>query len=421
MKQPTPHIPEHICLPAASIHTLKNGIDIHVIRAEEYNVLRFTFVFRAGSAHQHAPFSASTTANLLGEGSKNLTGAEISEQLDFYGSNFEVNLDRDFVYVTFNCLSKFASQTLDLARQILLESTFPEHELRTYADKRKQALAIERLKVDTRAREAFATALFGAAHPYGVSYPEGAYDTLRRQDVTELYDRLYTASNALVVCSGAVGTTELKGISELAEALPAGSRSEVAFPAPYSTPRTFVATDRAVQSSIRVGRRLFGRTHPDFVPMQVLATLLGGYFGSRLMRTLREQRGYTYGVGAAMVNFEAEGYLGISTQVGAEVMVPALEEIYRQIGELRDRPVSTEELRMVQNILAGEMLRILDGPFGIADITIENLLCGMDNTAVEAALQTIRTVTPEQLQALAQKYLRPDDLTEVVAGAKNPR
>ena len=150
--------------------------------------------------------------------------------------------------------------------------------------------------------------------------------------------------------------------------------------------------------------------------MQVLSTVLGGYFGSRLIQNLRERNGFTYGVYSAMVNFQQAGYLALATQVGCEVKEAALEEICGEIERLRQEPVAEEELALVKNIMAGEMMRILDGPFGIADVTTENILCGFDNAHIQHNLERIRQTTPEELQALAQKYLRSEDLVTVVVG-----
>ena len=150
--------------------------------------------------------------------------------------------------------------------------------------------------------------------------------------------------------------------------------------------------------------------------MQVLSTVLGGYFGSRLMQNLRERNGFTYGVFSAMVNFQNTGYLAIATQVGTEVTEQALEQIASEIDTLRNELVPEQELALVKNIMAGEMMRILDGPFGIADVTTENILCGFDNSHIADNLSRIRTTTPEELRALAQKYLNPKDIVTVVAG-----
>lgn len=180
-------------VPAAAETLLGNGIRLYTLASEDFEVLRISFVFRAGSAVQRTPFSASATANLLAEGSPEMTAAEIAERLDYYGSWYDVNIDRDYAYVNFATLSKFFAETLAVAEHILLRPAFPEEELRTYCAKRKQRLAIDRTKVDVEAREAFARALFGPQHPYGTSYDEAEYDRLTRADVVEFHRRRYTA------------------------------------------------------------------------------------------------------------------------------------------------------------------------------------------------------------------------------------
>ena len=400
---------------------LKNGIDLYMLPSDDFEVLRISFVFRAGSAAQQVPFSASAAANLLAEGSRGMTGAEIAEQLDYYGSWYDVNLDRDYAYINFATLSKFFDRTLAVAEQILLDPTFPEEELRSYCAKRRQRLAIERTKVDVQAREAFAKALFGARHPYGISSDEAEYDRLTRDAVVAFHTAHYTAENCVVVCSGRIGAHERQAIASLAERIPQRAAAAPAvFPEPQTTHAVFVEHPGAVQSSLRIGRLLFPRQHPDFVGMQVVATALGGYFGSRLMQNLREEHGYTYGAVAAMVNFERAGYFAVATQVGTDVTREALREIFHEIERLGEEPMSEEELRLVRNMMIGEMMRVLDGPFGIADVTIENILCGTDNTTIGENIRRIRRITPEEVRQLARRYLCREELVTVVAGAERP-
>ena len=389
---------------------------IYTLRADDFEVVRMTFVFRAGTSMQHKPFTASATANMLGEGTATMTAQEIADKLDFYGSYFDVNIDRDYTYISFCTLKKFFAPTAEVAREIVLAPTFPERELATYCSKRKQGLTIERKKVDMQSRELFAQALFGEKHPYGISADERLYDDLRREDIVELYNELYTADNCFVVCSGNITEDVMATIASIAEALPSGAKRQVAFPATTTTLSLRRDIESALQSSIRIGRLLFTRTHPDFVGMQVVAAVLGGYFGSRLMQNLREEHGYTYGVMAAMVNFEREGYLAIATQVGREHREEALREIYSEIERLRTELMSEDELQMVKNVMIGEILRILDGPFGIADVTIENIMCGMDNAATEQSVKAIFAITPDKVRDLAHKYLRREELVEVVVG-----
>ena len=417
MRQPPLIIPSTIQVPEAECHRAKNGTKIYAIDCSEYEVVRLSFVFHAGTVTQRHPFTASATANLLAEGSENLTSQQIAERLDYYGSYFDINIDRDYSYITFCTLSKFFEQTAEVIEEVILRPTFPEAEVATYCDKRRQQLTIERRKVETKAREEFAHAMFGESHPYGISYPESEYDNLCRDYVEEHYRRCYTAENCIVVCSGQISDKVLERITSIAEQIPcAGEATQIVFPS-FATRHTGrVQHDGAVQSSIRIGRLLFPRSHEDFVPMQVLTTLLGGYFGSRLMQNLRERNGFTYGVFSAMVNFQKAGYLAIATQVGVEVTDEALRQIAAEIERLREELVPDEELQLVKNIMAGEMMRILDGPFGIADVTTENILCGFDNAQIARNLERIRAISAEEIRSLAQRYLAEEDLVTVVAG-----
>lgn len=415
-EQPQIVIPDSVVMPRTEIHTAKNGVKIYTLQSDDFEVVRFSFVFRAGTSMQHKPFTASATLNMLSEGSRSMTAQQIAETLDFYGTYFDANIDRDYVYISLALLTKFCDNVFPVLREIILNPAFNDSELRTYSNKRQQGLAIERRKIEVQSRELFGQALFGAEHPYGESADESLYDNLTREDLVELYNELYTAENCFVVCSGNIDQSVIRNLKQIVEALPSGRKPEVMLPKPETTYSIRKPIDTAVQSSIRIGRLLFPRSHPDFVGMQVVAMILGGYFSSRLMQNLREKNGYTYGVMAAMINFDKEGYLAIATQVRREEAEAALAEIYFEIERLRNELVSEEELQLAKNMMIGEILRILDGPFGIADVTIENIMCGTDNSATEENLQAILAITPEQVQELAVKYLRREDLVEVVVG-----
>lgn len=420
MTQPPLTVPATIDVQQATKHLAQNETPIYVINCPEYEVVRLSFIFHAGSVTQHAPFVASATANMLAEGTEKFSAQQIAERLDYYGSYFDINIDRDYSYITFCSLSKFFAQTAEVIREVILHPTFPKQEVEIYRAKRKQQLAIERRKVETIARENFAKAMFGKEHPYGISYTEEQYDTLTSEQIKEHYGRRYTAENCIAVCSGNITHEVLEIIKGIASDIAHGAECGVeTFPTFDTTFERAIQQDGAVQSSIRIGRMLFPRTHPYFIPMQVLSTVMGGYFGSRLMQNLRERNGFTYGVFSAMVNFQQAGYLAIATQVGKEVTERALEEIAAEIEILRTELIPEEELELVKNIMAGEMMRILDGPFGIADVTTENILCGFDNSHIQQNLERIRQTTSEELLSLAQKYLKSEDLVTVVAGDFN--
>ena len=403
-------------LAAPRVSVLPNGMRLFMLDGTGRDVARVSFVFRAGAVWQEKFFTASATANLLSEGTRNMSAQEVAERLDFYGSYFEVNIDRDYSVVTFCSLTRFLPHTLAVAGEILLRPAFPGNEVEIYRTKRRQSLTVERSKVSVQARELFAATLFGPEHPYGVSAPAECYDDLGREDVERFYEARYRAGNCFVVCSGDFGEENCRLVAELAGALPSGGGGDLVLPPPQPQRSAFRERPGSLQSAVRIGRLLFPRNHPDWVGMQVVSTLLGGYFGSRLVRNLREEHGFTYGVFSTMVNLDHAGYLAVGTEVGAEVTKRSVEEIYREIERLRRERVGEEELAMVKNIMAGEVMRILDGPFGIADVTIEYIQNGMDNSCLADYVSRMRAVTSDDVLALADKYLARDSFSTVIVG-----
>ncbi|MCD8171994.1 MAG: insulinase family protein [Alistipes sp.] len=416
-RMPAIKVPDSLETRLPEVTVAANGVKIYALNIPDQPVIRVSFIFRAGSSMQDKPFSASATANMLAEGSRLHDARHIAERLDYFGSYYDVTIDRDYAVVTFASLSRFFGKTLEVAREILAMPAFPEAEVSVYANKHCQRLGLERQKVSFRAREIFAKALFGPKHPYGVSYSEYRYQDLTRGILEDFYTRHYVSGNCFVVASGRVGQKETALLEEFAGFLPAGEApAPPAFPKAVSESFEFEGHHGALQSALRIGRLFHSRTHPDFIPMQVVTAILGGYFGSRLVSNLREERGYTYGVFAGMVNMENEGYIAIATEVAKNATVDSVAQIYLEMERLATEPVPEEELQIVKNIMTGEVMRILDGPFGIADVTIENIQNGTDNTYLERFLREVKAMTPESVLATAAKYLDPELFSTVVVG-----
>jgi predicted Zn-dependent peptidase len=414
---PEIRIPESVCVPMPSVFVAKNGIKLHAVEAGEQDVVRLSLVFQAGTRLQPRSFLASAAANLLTGGTEKYSAREISEKADFYGASLSADIDRDYAVVSLCCLSKFFPEMLELFEQVVVAPTFPESELEIYKNKRKQQLLIEREKIAFRARELFGEALFGKGHPYGVYYSPDEYDTLKAAGLKAFFKSHYHAGNCFAVSSGRPSEKDRERMLDFLGRIPAGGAVPfVDLPAIRSIRRVDESRPGAVQSALRVGKILFPRSHPDFVGMQVLSSALGGYIGSRLMANLREERGYTYGIFATMVNLEASGYLAIGTEVGAEFTRDALAQIFHEIALLRKEPIGEQELGMVKNMITGEFMRILDGPFGIADVTIENIQNGIGNEYVNRYLKEVREITPARLHALAKKYLKEEGFVTAVVG-----
>jgi predicted Zn-dependent peptidase len=180
----------------------------------------------------------------------------------------------------------------------------------------------------------------------------------------------------------------------------------------------FIVKEGAMQSAIRMGNIAIGRDHIDFAGLKVLNAILGGYFGSRLMTNLREDKGYTYGIGSSVVPLQHGGYFVISGEVGAEVTKPALQEIKSELWRLCNEQVPESELSLVRSYLSGEMLRAVDGPFAQANMYRELIENSLTVSHFIELINTVQHITAHQLQDLANKYLNPENLFTLVVGSE---
>jgi predicted Zn-dependent peptidase len=169
-----------------------------------------------------------------------------------------------------------------------------------------------------------------------------------------------------------------------------------------------------VQGAIRIARPFYNRHHPDFMKAMVLNTVFGGFFGSRLMSNIREDKGYTYGIHSYVQNHIHESAWMISTDAGKEVCEATIEEVYKEMKLLREELVDDEELLLVRNYLIGTILGDLDGPFQIIGRWKNLILNNLTEDYFYRSIETIKTISAEELRELAKKYLNPEQFYEIV-------
>ena len=190
---------------------------------------------------------------------------------------------------------------------------------------------------------------------------------------------------------------------------------EVAFTQYLPTPQKIkIPHIDSVQTAIKVGCKLFNRNHPDFNGLYILNTILGGYFGSRLMANIREDKGYTYNIFSSVDAMFHDGYFYVGTEVGNEFTEKTLAEIYREMNLLKENLIEEEELNMVKNYLLGNMLTMLDGPFNVSEVVKTYVVENLPVTDFNKLTQTIKNITAEELRELAKKYFKPENMWEVI-------
>lgn len=399
---------------------LKNGIPLYYFNTGSQDVLRIEVLLKAGSRYQQAPLVAHAVNNMLNEGTLKHTAAQIAETFEFYGAYLNTECELDNASVVLYLQNKHLEHLLPLLFELLTEANFPDNELEIYLQNAKQKFLVNQQKVNYLARKHFAHALYGES-TYGFMVTEEHYDAIKREWLINFYEKFYGAENITIIVSGKAGDAEINQIEHIFSQIPnSGTSAKTKLNLPlYHANKKHISKKDAVQNAIRIGKVLFNKTHQDYFDFQVLNTILGGYFGSRLMSNIREDKGYTYGIGSALVSLEDSGYFFISTEVGTDVCQAAIDEIYKEIKQLINEPVTDDELNLVKNYLAGTLLRSLDGPFALAEKFKAAHTFGFDMNYYNQMLHHIQNIRPQRVQELANLYLQPESLTEIVVGKVN--
>lgn len=422
-------IPPPIC-PLSDIHVtypesqrLKNGIPLHVIRAGMEDVVRFDLLIGAGQWNQTQALQAMFTNRMLREGTSSLTSQQIAEKLDYYGAMMELSSSVNCGFITLYSLNKYFPQTIELVADMLMNPTFPEKEMEVVVEVNKQRFLINSTRVEMMGRKRLNRALFGEAHPLGRYAEVEDYDRLSPEVLKSFYHQHYHSGNCSIYLSGKITPEIIQSVERALGDVPWGKVSQASSfqsitPQPEAGKRFFVEKEDALQSSIKLGGFVMDRLHPDFLKVRVMVTLLGGYFGSRLMSNIREDKGYTYGIGAGIVTYPGVSVLAISTEAANEYAEAVITEVYKEMDRLCNDRVPQTELDMVKNYMLGDWCRSYEGPFSLSDAWIYVETGGLDKEFFVRSIDAIQSITCEEVQALAQKYLCKENLIEVIAGKK---
>lgn len=403
--------PQHIIL--------DSGIPVYQIDTSEQDLVKIEFLFSAGSWYESQKLIGSFTNRMLKEGTKTMSSPAIADRIDYYGAHLETSSDKDMAYVVLYTLNKHLDKTLPVLADIIQNPIFDQKELEILKKNRKQHFLVNSEKVRYLAKRKFNALIFGEGHPYGKVFDESDFDQISREALVNFHEKHYTSSNCKVIVSGKIPknfdnllNNHFNNFGGNAEKLSQPEHITLS----VKDQKTHFVKRNAVQSAIRMGKVLFNKTHADYVKLKVVNTILGGYFGSRLMSNIREDKGYTYGIGSAVVSLHHSGYFFITSEVGSEVTQDAVKEIYFEIDKLRQQKVSAEELDLVKNYMLGSFLRSVDGAFAQADNFKSLLEYGLDYTFFDNYVEVVKAISSDEILDLAQKYLEPESLSLLTVG-----
>lgn len=397
---------------------LNNKIPLYFFPSND-NIIKLKMVFEAGSYHQSKPLQAFFCNKLLGEGSSKYSSEKTAELIDFYGARFGTSCDDDSASASVISTKKNILKVLDILEDVVFRPTFPEKEFITQKSITLQAFHISNEKVTTQARTAFLEAIFGSNNYYGYKTKPEDFETLNIEHIKTFHAAHYIPEKCYIILTGHADQATISSISEkLGSITSANKRLEHPSPTFEQSGQRhiYIPKKDAVQTGIRVGKVMFNRLHPDDVNLRVLSMILGGYFGSRLMGNIREDKGYTYGIYSSIISLQHTGYFTIASEVGKPVYPKALDEVYKEIALLQDKPVSEDELELVRNYILGNFLRNTDSVLTYSGLYENILPFGLNTSYLSSYIDKVRDITPEIILNTARSYLDKDTLYEVCAG-----
>lgn len=395
---------------------LDNGVEVYAVDAGAEEVLQTEWIFSAGNAQEEKNLVAATTNFLLRNGTSTKTAFQINEQFDYYGSYINRACYNETATITLHSLTRHIENLLPKVRELITDSVLPQEELSIYQQNMKQRLKVSLKKSDFVAGRLIDVYLYGEKHPYGKYSSAEDFDGLQREELVDFYKKYYQQGKLIIFVAGKLPQNLVQLLNTNFGDLPFGNVVEKQTEPVLGTEKKVRITNDpdGAQGSIRIARPFPNRHHPDFLKAQILNALFGGFFGSRLMSNIREDKGYTYGIHSYLLNHVQQSGWMISTEAGKDVCEATIEEVYKEMKRLRDEPVKAEELMLVRNYMMGSILGDMDGPFQIIARWKNIILNNLDEKYFYDSIETIKSVSAEELQLLAQKYLQPDDFYELV-------
>jgi len=406
----------HLELKPYEKYTLKNGVDVYAINAGAEEVLQVEWVYYAGNWYEEQNLIAASTNFLLRNGTSKKTAFQINEHFEYYGSYLNRACYNETATVTLHSLTRHIAELLPVVKEILTDSTFPQSELDIYKQNMKQRLNVNLKKADFIASRLIDAYLYGEQHPYGRFSSFEAFDAVEQQAIKDFYKQYYLSGKLVMFVAGKLPSNIFQLLDENFGDLDHQPLKVEATPATPANEKKYRVTNdpNGMQGSIRMAIPFPNRHHPDFLKAQVLNTVLGGFFGSRLMSNIREEKGYTYGIHSYLQNHIQQSAWLITTEAGRDVCEATIAETYKEMERLRAEPVGEEELSLVRNFMIGSILGDLDGPFHIINRWKNIILNGVPEDYFYRQMNVIKTVSATELQELANKYLQPDHFYELV-------
>lgn len=424
-KIPTPGKTPELRVPAWTKSTLANGAELLVSEKHDLPLISFSLTF-LGGADQFEPAGkqsvASLTAALLSEGTKTRDAEALSNALQLLGTSVNASVSGESGSISFRSTTAKFPATLDILADILVNPTFPENGLERLRGQRLVQLTQARAQPGAIANRVFPRIVYGSEHPYGRVVTEESLKAVTRADLVAFHKAYYQPGRVLITVVGDTTAATVKPVIEksLAAWTKGGERPSFTFP-PVSAPKatTIFLVDKpgAAQSTFAIGRPGPPRNTPDFYALQVMNTMLGGMFQSRLNANIREEKGYSYGVTSSFGYGKGPGPFRTGGDIVTEKSDAALVEFMKELkGIIGGRPITDEELTTAKDAL----IQRLPGTFAsvssinsaLTTLWVQNL----PDDYYQQYAKRVAAITRDDVLRVANQYVTVDNLAIVIVG-----
>lgn len=358
---------------------------------------------------------SSLCSSLLFSGTKEKNTTEIHNQIDHLGAFFDIGLSHEGVLISIFALKENIFEAFCVIYEAIQGAVFPDKEIREKITEKKEKHKINSGKVGFLAQRKFQEKIFFNT-PYSELTNIEDYDNVTKNELIEFHKNSFNKGLYKVAIVGNLNEHEVEAIVEKCKS------SCIEKPLKYfkdfcNSPGVFhIEKKSAIQSAIRIGKTLFNKTHEDFFDFSILNTVLGDYFGSRLMKNIREEKGFTYGIGSALAETGASGYFIIGSEVGAQHRQSTLKEVQKELETLCSIQMDQNELNLVKNYLLGQMLKSADGPYAMMDLFLSVDAYSLDMDFYNQYIERIHQIDINQIKLISQKHLQWDTMSVVTAG-----
>lgn len=422
---PDIHAPEFFPFPAYESRTLSNGTPLHLLPISGSEFTDITISTRAGDIFQQKKLQASRTCGLLKGTTTKRKAIEIAEMLDYYGAVVKCIPGLINTTVTLSALTKQTNRLLPEVGDMLRHPAYKEKEFNIKNNIALQRFIRNKQEVCYLSGMQLRRMLVGKEHPLCSSVEEEDYRKLCVDDLKTYHLKQYTAANRALFVAGNINEEVIKALDNefgQEERVTANEAPAVIPPLqPADEHTAFTPKEGCLQSSVSIGIKTIAQHTAegfgDYPVLSILNTLLGGYFGSRLMSNIREKKGYTYGIYSALTAYPDFSLLTIEAQTAIQHTRPLIAETMKEIERLKQEPVGQNELDMVRRYLQGSYLQTVSQGLGLQDNFRQKTLRGIDCTSYYRCMwDALLAITPEMIMDTARKYLITDQFYTAVAG-----